>query len=129
MRGVVVKYAYQPNAPNAPMKGNDMTKTLNPKELAVELDTDAKTVRKFLRSKASGLAAEAPGKGGRWAIESKKVRSLKSKFGKWADDQAKEMEAIKALRNAAAADEVPEDATEGDEVPQDDAEVKEITEG
>lgn len=60
-----------------------MARTLTPKELANELDTDAKTVRKFLRSRSSGLAADAPGKGGRWAIEAKKVRSLRTKFAKW----------------------------------------------
>lgn len=60
-----------------------MARTLTPKELAIELDADAKTVRKFLRSRSSGLAADAPGKGGRWAIEAKKVRSLRTKFAKW----------------------------------------------
>lgn len=60
-----------------------MVKTLTPKEVAQALDTDAKTVRKFLRSRSSGIADQAPGKGGRWAIEAKKVRSLKSRFSKW----------------------------------------------
>lgn len=73
--------------------------TITPKELAIELDTDARTVRKFLRS-PQGLDARV-GKGQRWAIESKSVRSLKSKFAKW--DEA---------RKAAAAD--ANDAVEGE---------------
>ena len=66
-----------------------MTRTLTPKELAAalneadDIDTNDKEVRKFLRSRSSGLAADAPGKGGRWSIEAKKVRSLRTKFAKW----------------------------------------------
>lgn len=56
---------------------------MTPKEVAQALDTDPKTLRKFLRSRSSGIAADAPGKGGRWAIEAKKVRSLRTKFAKW----------------------------------------------
>ena len=58
-----------------------MAKTLTPKELAVELGTDARTVRKFLRS-SDGLDAKV-GKGQRWAIEARQVRSLRSRFEKW----------------------------------------------
>lgn len=54
--------------------------TITPKELATELDTDARTVRKFLRAT---LPDAAPGKGSRWAIERKQVRSLKAKFAAW----------------------------------------------
>lgn len=60
-----------------------MARTLTPKELAIELDADAKTTRKFLRSRSSGLAADAPGKGGRWAIDARKVKGLRTKFAKW----------------------------------------------
>lgn len=77
--------------------------TITPKELAAELGTDARTVRKFLRSPA-GFDARV-GKGQRWAIESKSVRSLKAKFAKW--DEA---------RKAAAADNSPE-VTEEVEAP------------
>lgn len=66
-----------------------MARTLTPKELTAAfnevegISTTDKEVRKFLRSRSSGLAADAPGKGGRWAIEAKKVRSLRTKFAKW----------------------------------------------
>ncbi len=52
--------------------------TLTVKELATELDTDPRTARKFLRSITPAEAH--PGKGSRWAIEKREVRSLKKKF-------------------------------------------------
>lgn len=55
--------------------------TLNVSELAVRLDTDARTTRKFLRS-VTPIDAQ-PGKGSRWAVEAKQVVSLKSKFTKF----------------------------------------------
>lgn len=93
-----------------------MTKTLNPKELAIALDSDARTVRKFLRSNESGIAGNAPGKGGRWAIEAKLVRSLKGKFAKWDAAQRAERE---AARNAAATVEVTDDAPKSNDTPDD----------
>ncbi|MGH9904835.1 MAG: hypothetical protein ACRD8U_04520 [Pyrinomonadaceae bacterium] len=99
--------------------------TLTPKELAKELDTDPRTVRKFLRSKASGLNADAPGKGGRWAIESKKVRGLKGKFSKWMELEVLARNAAKA----AADTEVIDDAPEVEEITEDEVEVLELTEG
>lgn len=58
-----------------------MTKTLTPAEFALEIGTDARTARKFLRSDA-GMGTKV-GKGQRWAIEARQVRSLKTKFSKW----------------------------------------------
>lgn len=57
--------------------------TITPAELATALDTDAKTCRKFLRDNAAANEIEIPGKGGRWAIEKRDIRSLKSRFAKW----------------------------------------------
>lgn len=53
-----------------------MNNAMTPKELAAELDTDAKTVRKFLRS----LTADRAGKGGRWAIDRDDLDALKVRF-------------------------------------------------
>lgn len=50
-------------------------------DLATRLDTDARTTRKFLRSITP--ADEQPGKGSRWVIEAKQVRSLQAKFKKF----------------------------------------------
>lgn len=43
---------------------SDSTKNMSPKELATELNIDAKTLRRIMRS----LASETPGAGGRWEI-------------------------------------------------------------
>lgn len=52
--------------------------TLTPKELALRFDTDARTVRKFLRSEDIHA-----GKGQRHAIEAKTVKSLNRRFNLW----------------------------------------------
>lgn len=62
-----------------------MPTMLTPKEIALRLDTDARTLRKFLRKIDS---VESPGKGGRYAIEAKKVASLKRQFNAWIDAKA-----------------------------------------
>lgn len=53
-----------------------MANTLTAKELAIELNTDAKTCRKFLRS----LTDDRAGKGGRWVIDAKDLDTLKDRF-------------------------------------------------
>jgi len=55
-------------------------------ELAQELEANPRIVRKFLRSITP--KDEQPGKGGRWQIEKRDVRSLKKKFS---DFQAEHM--------------------------------------
>lgn len=60
-----------------------MSKTLNPKELAEKFETDARTVRKFLRHDARENGLETPGKGSRWEIEAKTVRTLQKRFNAW----------------------------------------------
>lgn len=112
-----------------PIKGYEtMTKTMTPKELAAELDTDAKLLRSFLRSNASGVNDLAPGKGGRWAIPAaaKNLRDLRKKFAAWEIARAKEIEAARNARKDAEGDAddapSPEDtpnAPEGDEVTED----------
>jgi hypothetical protein len=49
---------------------------MTPKELAILLDTDPKTCRKFLRS----LTDDRAGKGGRWVIDEAMVDDLKVRF-------------------------------------------------
>lgn len=60
-----------------------MTKMLTPKELAVKFESDARTVRKFLRNDAKVNGTETPGKGSRWEIEAKTVRTLQKRFNDW----------------------------------------------
>ena len=60
-----------------------MSKVITPKEFAAKLDTDARTVRKFLRADAKANGTETPGKGSRWEIEAKSIRSLTKRFNDW----------------------------------------------
>lgn len=71
--------------------------TIDIATLSTELDTDARTTRKFLRSITP--ADSQPGKGSRWAIEKREVRSLKSKFSKYLAEAAQ----VTADREAAKA--------------------------
>jgi hypothetical protein len=74
-----------------------MATTLNVTELAARLDTTPRTARKFLR--ATFEKEDQPGKGGRWSIEAKQVRSLTAKFKTWQDEHT---------RPVAEEDDVPE---------------------
>lgn len=56
---------------------------ISPKEFAVRVESDPRTVRKFLRANAKENGTETPGKGSRWEIDAKKVKSLSTKFRKW----------------------------------------------
>jgi phage terminase Nu1 subunit (DNA packaging protein) len=60
---------------------NQTMATITPKELAVRCDTDGRTMRKFLRSSA-GMDTKV-GKGHRWAIDSRKAKSLIKGFNAW----------------------------------------------
>lgn len=98
-----------------------MAKTITPAELAVELGTDPKTTRKFLRS-TDGLDRKV-GKGNRWAIEAREVRGLKSRYAKW---EAARQEAIAAARMARA--EAARDAANAAEADDDEVEALETIE-
>lgn len=78
----MIDYAYQLIANAITTKGNEMARTMTPKEVALELGTDARTLRKFLRTIET---VDSPGKGGRYAIEARKVNSLKKGFNAWID--------------------------------------------
>ena len=73
-----------------------------PNTLATEWGTDARTVRKFLRSDASGI--ESVGKGARYALPTAKreVSALAKRFTAWNE-----------ARKAPIADEVTESPNEG----------------
>lgn len=60
-------------------------------EFAETLETTARTARKFMRDVTP--VEEHPGKGARWAIEKKSVRSLKAKFARWSEERARTAEA------------------------------------
>lgn len=55
-------------------------------QVADALDTDARTLRKFLRSKASGV--DPVGQGKRYALSAQSLPKLAAKFDKWAKRDA-----------------------------------------
>lgn len=57
------------------------TETLSAKEVARELGTDQRTLRKFLR--AVTPKEDQPGQGNRWLIEPKDVKKLRKQFEEW----------------------------------------------
>lgn len=73
------------------MKGINHMATITPKEFAQKVQSDPRTVRKFFRSLDT---VESPGKGGRYAIEAKQVKSLTTKFNAW--NQARAEKAAEA---------------------------------
>ncbi len=54
---------------------------LSTKELADELGTDPKTLRKFLRTEESGV--NPVGQGRRYAIEKRQLRSIQKRYAQW----------------------------------------------
>lgn len=61
--------------------------TLSAKEVAIELKTDARTLRKFLREVTP--KEDQPGQGGRWTFTKGDVKKLTKKFNDWAEKGAK----------------------------------------
>lgn len=55
-----------------------MATSLSAKEVAQELGTDARTVRKFLRKTYGNI-----GQGNRWNIQRKEIAQLKKQFQEW----------------------------------------------
>lgn len=82
-----------------------MAVSLTTTEVAEELETDTRTLRKFLRA-TRGDGHAVVGKGARYSFERKEIRSLKSQFTKWTAQKAAE----KAAK--AESDKTPEEVTE-----------------
>lgn len=96
-----------------------MTATITPAEFAVEVESDGRTVRKFLRSITP--KEEQPGKGSRWALPGTKrdVARLKKQFAEWTARQAEEAEKRRAAQ--AESDETTDEVTDpADELELDD---------
>ena len=83
--------------------------TINISEFATIIEATPRDARKFLREVTPEDAQ--PGKGGRWAIEKREVRSLRTKFAKW------DAERKAPANDAEEADEAP--ATEENDAPVD----------
>ena len=66
--------------------------TINIQDFATALEANPRTVRKFLRSVTP--VENQPGKGGRWQIEKKDLRSLKKKFETYIEEHTRPVEAV-----------------------------------
>lgn len=82
-----------------------MTDTLSAKEAAQELGTDARTLRKFLRSKAQDVI-EPVGQGKRYSISRSEVKKLKKAFLAWSENTHKTQEDVAYEE---AIDDIPEE--------------------
>lgn len=83
-----------------------MAQVLTVKEVAQKWEITPRTLRKFLRkdtvAQGGKVGEDTPGKGGRYSLDAKSLRSLKVRFDAW------------VAANAAKAEEVTE-ATESDD--------------
>lgn len=84
-------------------------------QVAEKFDTNAKTLRKFLRADARdrNQGDSLPGKGSRYAIEGKDLKALKTRFTKWQAAEAA-ARAARAQEAAKAAQEAVDDSPEVD---------------
>jgi len=79
--------------------------TLTTNEIAADLNTTPRTLRKFLRADAKAQGATTPGKGSRYAIEKRDMRALRTRFNKWvAANEAKANDAEGPADDAPDAD-------------------------
>lgn len=68
-------------------------KTVTTAELAEELETDPKTLRRFLRSEASPV--ETVGKGHRYILDSKTTKLIRKAFVVWSTTKGNAVTATK----------------------------------
>jgi hypothetical protein len=87
--------------------------TITPTEFAATVDSDGRTVRKFLRSITA--KDEQPGKGSRWALDGSKrnVTKLSKQFREWSAKQAED--AAKRAQDRADATAAEVDETEDED--------------
>ena len=101
-----------------------MATILTATQVAEKLNTDARTARKFLRAITPKDAQ--PGKGSRWGVPLKDMRSLTSKFNTWSEEQAARREAAAAKAAEAAAEVEADEEPEFDDLEPTDEELAEL---
>lgn len=79
--------------------------TITTTEFAEICETTPRNLRKFLRADFRNRGIETPGKGSRWGIEKRDIKSLTKRFHDW-DAQMKAERAERAKANADAAAEL-----------------------
>lgn len=98
-----------------------MPETLSAKEAAAALGTDARTLRKFLRSKAQDVV-EPVGQGKRYAITKDEIKKLKKAFLAWSEGARKKDE-DEAVTDVEEVD-LDDESTEIDDSDDDDDELE-----
>lgn len=88
---------------------------MNTTEFAAELNTTARTARKFLRADARSNDKAIPGKGSRWDIAKKDLPSLRKRFNAWTKIQDEDR-AARAAKKAEDAKKAEAEADTPDEV-------------
>ncbi len=68
-----------------------MAQVLNTAQVAEKLDTDARTLRKFLRATTEDKSS-LPGKGKRYSFEGKDIAGLKKQYAVWVAARAAQVE-------------------------------------
>lgn len=68
-------------------------KLVSTTELAEELETDPRTLRRFLRSEASPV--ETVGKGKRYVLDTPTVKLIRKQFAAWLDTKGNNTTALK----------------------------------
>ena len=97
MRGVKLSHRIDRDPRSTITKGEPImtATTITPAQLADELNTDPRTLRKFLRANARSNGVETPGKGSRWALDGSKrsIASYAKKFAAWDEARKAALEA------------------------------------
>ena len=68
-----------------------MAQSFNTSQVAEALETDARTLRKFLRAEL-GEGKAVVGKGKRYSFEAKDIKALRPKYAEWVAARAAQVE-------------------------------------
>lgn len=106
-----------------------MTKTITTAELAAELDTTPRELRKFLRADAKVNEVETPGKGKRYALpaNARSIAAMRKKFSTWQDAQKVRTEVDTTESDTEVNDEVSPDEDDAEELDMNDDELASLT--
>jgi hypothetical protein len=93
----------------------NMAEKISAKQAAIEVGTDARTLRKFLRSDASPF--DAVGQGNRYEFTKGEVKKLKKLFLAWGNGSKKQAKVIEEDPTEEEPEEAYEDADPDEEDP------------
>ena len=97
-----------------------MAATLTVKEVAEQLGTDGRTLRKFLRHEATEaggtIGEDTPGKGGRYSLEARSVKGLQKRFDLWSAARKTSATETESDTEEVSEEEMTDEALEVEEV-------------